>query len=38
MKQINTPKLTKLVGLAVAALSSTALFAADKPNILVIWG
>ena len=38
MININTSRLTKFVGLTIAALSSTALFAADKPNILVIWG
>ncbi|CAA6697400.1 MULTISPECIES: arylsulfatase [unclassified Lentimonas] len=38
MKYSNTSRLTKVVGLTIAALSSTALYAADKPNILVIWG
>lgn len=38
MKYIDTNRLTKVVGLTIAALSSTSLFAADKPNILVIWG
>jgi len=31
-------RLSGLVGLCVLALSSTAALAADKPNILVIWG
>ena len=38
MIRINTSRLTKVLGLTIAALSSTTLFAADKPNILVIWG
>ena len=38
MKQTQTRRLTQLVGLTLTALSSTSLFAADKPNILVICG
>ena len=38
MKTTHRTRLTQWVGLTLAAVSCTSLFAADKPNILVIWG